>query len=139
MRVVRVFYYKSCPPPPSPSPPRRPPLCRHLCHHLRHHLRQLYVASSRLRRAAPDLNCKLQIAACSAGPRPGSSRAECAAPDLARGAPVRSVQRRTSRGELPSRLCSARPQLPGKNQKICQTRISEDMPKRMSIEMPENI
>ena len=66
----------------------------------------------------------------------GSSRLQWAAPDLNRGAPDCSGQRRTSPGELPSGVGSAGPQLPQDMSKdmseMCQPRMSEDMSKEMS-------
>ena len=72
--------------------------CRHLC--------QTWTRSFRLQWAAPDLNRELQIAVGSAGlqqiavdstgPHPGGSGADWATPDLTRGPPERSGQRRTS-------------------------------------------
>ena len=78
--------------------------------------------------AAPDLNCKLQIAMGSAGPQrrasdrsgqgrasTGSSRAEWAAPD---------PERNGSAGPQPQ---SAQPEWAASAAKICQKRMSEDM------------
>ena len=96
----------------------------------------IIFASCMLQSAPSDLNCKLQITVCSAGPQ--------------QGVPDGSVQRRTSPGELQSGVCSAGPH-PGSSrtecaapdptgqeenarkyvrkecQKICQKRMSEDM------------
>ena len=78
----------------------------------------------------------------------GSSRLQWAAPDLHRGAPERSGQRRTSPGELPNRVGSAGPLLPEKKcrkyvrqeyQKICQKGMSKDMSEEMSIELSEDM
>ena len=74
VRVVR--FYKSC-------------LARRLI------LLRVVLLSCMLQWAAPDLNCKLQIAVGSAGPQPGAQ-------DY-------SGQRRTSTGELASGVCSAGP------------------------------
>ena len=87
--------------------------------------RQMSTWTSRLQWAAPGLNRELQIAVGSAGPQPGSSGADWATPDLTRGAPERTGQRRTSTGDLPSGVGSAGPQLP------------EDMSEEMSKDMSE--
>ena len=85
-------------------------------------------ASRMLQWAAPDLNCKLQIAVGGAGPElqaadhsgrrrtsTGSSRAEWAAPGLNRGTPQRrSGQRRTA---------------------AIRKKMPENIPKKMSIEI----
>ena len=84
----------------------------------------------------PDLNG-------SAGPQPGSSGADWATPDLNRGAPERTGQRRASPGDLPSGVGSAGPQLPEDMSEdvseICQKRMSERMSEDMSEEMSENM
>ena len=76
--------------------------------HPRRHLRQTSTRTSRLQWAAPGLNSEPQIAVGSAGPQPGGcglgnagpqpggSGADWATPDLTRGPPERSGQRRTS-------------------------------------------
>ena len=78
VRVVR--FYKSCPLLLvlllSPSSPPRPPCCLHV-------IFAVIFASFTLQWAAPDLNCKLQIAVGSAGPQRGA-RERWAAPDLSR-------------------------------------------------------
>ena len=110
VRVGR--FYVSCPSPPSPSSSPSP------------------SSPSSSPSFSPDLNMELPIAVGSAGST-ASSRLQWAAPDLTRGAPERTGQRRTSPGELPSGVGSAGPQLPKGMSKdmseICQPRMSEDM------------
>ena len=111
-----------------------------------------------------DFNMELQIAVCSTGPHrgnpncsvqcrtspgspradraapgphPRSYRADRAAPDLTRGAPERTVHRRTSPRDLPSGPCSAGPQLPEDMSKGMSEDMSEDMSKDMSEDMSE--
>ena len=83
---------------------------------------------------APD--CSGQRWASTASPR-----LQWAAPDLNRGAPERTGQRRTSPGDLPGGVGSAGPQLPeemsGDVSEICQKRMSERMSEGMSEEMSE--
>ena len=66
-----------------------------------------------------------------------------AAPDLVRGAPERSGQRRTSPRELPSGVGSGGPHQPEDILKdvseMCQTRMSEEMSEDMPIEMSDNM
>ena len=62
-----------------------------------------------------------------------------AAPDLTRGAPEQTGQRRTSPGELPSGVGSAGPERPEDMSEICQKRMSEDMSEEMSIEMSKDM
>ena len=124
VRVVRFYVCSPSPPCPPPSSPSSPPS-------------PSSSSSSSPPSFSPsswtDFNMELQIAVCSTGPHrgspkcsvqrrtlPGSSRADRAAPDLTRGATERTVQHRTSPGELPSGPCSTGPQLP------------EDMSKDMS-------
>ena len=121
-----------------------PPLRRHLHRHLRHHFRQTSTGGSR--------SCVQHRTS------PGNSRSQCAAPDLT---PERSVQRRTSPGELPSGVCSAGPHprssraecaaLDLTRQKmcqeicqkglseICQTWMSEYMSEEMSEDMSKDM
>ena len=122
MRVVR-FYVCSPLPCPSPSPPFSPPSFSQSSS-------QISTCSSRSQCAAPDLTREVQIAVCSAGPY--------------RGAPERTVQHRTSPGDLPSGPCSTGPH-PGSSQidraapdlscqKICQkiSFLTKNMSKNMS-------
>ena len=82
----------------------------------------------------------------SAGPQPGGSRADWAAPDFNRGATERIGQRRTSAARRYVRrnvkryvrkecqkICQK------KCQKICQKRMSEDMSEEMSRELSEDM
>ena len=102
---VRVVRFYVCSPPlssSSPSPPPSSPRLRRHPRRLQHGAPDRSVqhrtspGNSKLQCAAPDLTGELPSGVCSAGPHPGSSRADRAAPDLTRGAPERTVQRRTS-------------------------------------------
>ena len=66
-----------------------------------------------------------------AGPQPGTFPAQWAPLDLNLGPAQLSVHRWTSTWDLPSSVCTAGPQRPG--------RMPEDMPDRMSDRMPEDM
>ena len=84
--------------------------------------------------AAPDLNGELASGVGSAGPRPESSRAEWAAPDLDRGAYERGGKHGASaaRKEMPEEMSERMP-------KNMPERMSEEMPERMSEETSEDM
>ena len=83
--------------------------------------RQMSTWTSRVQWAMPDLTREFQSGLGNAGPQPASFGADWATPDLNRGAPERTGQRRTSPGDLPSGVGGAGPQLPED--------MSEDMSK----------
>ena len=92
--------------------------------------------------AASGLNSELQIVVGSAGPqqRAPDCSGQCRASP---GEFWSGGQRRTSPGELLSRVGSAGPQLPEDISKdmseICQARMSENMSENMSIEISDNM
>ena len=89
---------------------------------------------------------------CTAGPQPGTFRAQCAPLDLNLGPSQLSVHHRwTSTWDLPSSVCTAGPQrpdrmsdrmpvgVPDKVPECLPDRMPEDMPDRMPEDMPEQI
>ena len=76
---------------------------------------------------------------CTAGPQPGTFRAQCAPLDLNRGPSELSVHHWTSTWDLPSSVCTAGPQRPDRMPEDMPDRMSEDMPDRMPDRMPEDL
>ena len=135
MRVVRFYICCPCPSPPFPLLPSLRLFLlvfADILAVLFARCRQMSTWTSRLQWAAPGLNSELQIAVgsagpqqrapdCSgqrrtltgglwsglgnAGPQPGGSGADWAMPDLTRGPPERSGQRRTSAARRYVRRC----------------------------------
>ena len=121
VRVVRFYVCSppSSPPPPPSSPPSFSPSSS-----------QTSTWSSRSQCAAPDLTERRTS--------PRSSRADRAAPDLTRGAPERTVQRRTSAARRYVKRY-VRKECQKKCQKICQGICQKRTPERMSERMSEDM
>ena len=132
MRVVR--FYQSCSSPPPPSPPASPPppfastpMFTSAC--------QLFAklfANFRTQWALLDLNCKGLSALGTAGPQPGTFRAQ----DLNLGPPE---HRWISTWDPPSSVSTAGPQRPDTEDMPDRTpdRMSERMPEDMPDKVPE--
>ena len=85
--------------------------------------------------ALPNLGQAL----CTAGPQPGTFRAQCAPLDLNLGPSELSAHRSTSTWDLPSSVRTAGPQRPDRVPEDMPDRMLEDMPDRMPEGMPDRM
>ena len=125
MRVVR--FYQSCCPPPSPPPPLPPPPVspRPCLHQLPPPLPPCQLLAKLFANFGAQCASTLDLPSSvrTAGPQPGTCRAQCAPLDLNLGPAELSAHRWTSTWGLPSSVRTAGPQKPD--------RMPEDMPDRI--------
>ena len=142
VRVVR--FYQSCssppssPPPPFPPPPLPPlPCSLPPC--------QLFAklfANFRTQWALLDLNCKGPSSVSTAGPQPGTVRAQWAPLDLNLGPSElseHSEHRWTSTWGPPSSVSTAGPQRPDRMPEDMPDRTPDKMSERMPEDMPDKV